>query len=125
MTVVGLFLGSAQFLRNQTVEAAKPYLQKKLQWCEEAVDTASVIATAETAVREKKTPRFWQLYWGLMVLVENQKVTDAMQGFKDVLLLEEAPSPPESSSMLKSAALNLAKACREEMADSWSPIWRR
>jgi len=125
VTVVGLFLGSAQFLRNQTVEAAKPYLQKKLEWCEDAVETASFIATADPAARGTKTLRFWQLYWGLMVLVENQKVNDAMQGFKDALLLEEAPGPPESSSMLKSAALHLAQACRQEMADSWSPIWRR
>ncbi len=37
-----LFLGAAQFIRNQTVEAAKPYLQAKLKWCEEAVETASL-----------------------------------------------------------------------------------
>ena len=42
-----LFLGAAQFIRNQTVEAAKPYLQSKLKWCEEAVEKASEIATSD------------------------------------------------------------------------------
>jgi hypothetical protein len=43
----GLLLAGAQFTRNQSVEAAKPYLEKKLKWCEEAVETAAFIATSD------------------------------------------------------------------------------
>ena len=72
----GLLLAGAQFTRNQSVEAAKPFLEKKLKWCEEAVETAAFIATAEAGATAAKTLRFWQLYWGVMGMVENQEVTD-------------------------------------------------
>ena len=117
----GLLLAGAQFTRNQSVEAAKPYLERKLKWCEEAVETAAFIATSEVGAvaAAAKTLRFWQLYWGVMGLVENQQVTDAMIAFGGKL------SAKESSSSLQGASLQLARACRQEMADSWSPIWRR
>ena len=114
-----LLLGAAQFIRNQTVEAAKPYLQSKLKWCEDAVETAAAIATAESPPAAAKTPRFWQLYWGVMGLVENEQVTQAMIGFGNGLTAKE------SSDVMKGRSLALAHACRSEMADSWSPIWKR
>lgn len=114
-----LFLAAAQFIRNQTVEAAKPYLQSKLKWCEEAVETASVIATSDAAAPPAKTARFWQLYWGVMGLVENEQVTQAMIGFGNALTAKESPD------ILKGRSLALAHACRAEMADSWSPVWKR
>lgn len=119
----GLLLAGAQFIRNQSVEAAKPYLERKLKWCEEAVETAAFIATSEAgataAAAAAKTLRFWQLYWGVMGLVENQQVTDAVIAFGGKLHAKEL------SSSLQGAWLQLARACRQEMADSWSPIWRR
>jgi hypothetical protein len=117
----GLLLAGSQFTRNQTVEAGKPYLERKLKWCEEAVETAAFIATSEprAAAAAAKTLRFWQLYWGVMGLVENQQVTDAMIAFGGKLSAKESPSA------LQVASLQLARACRQEMADSWSPIWRR
>ena len=119
IAVCGLLLGIAQFIRNQTVEAAKPYLQSKLKWCEEAVETASLIATAEPAAAAAKTPRFWQMYWGVMSLVENKDVTEAMVRFGDAL---KAKEPPE---IMRGRSIALSLACRAEMAESWSPIWRR
>jgi hypothetical protein len=120
VAVGGLILGAAQFIRNQSVEAAKPYLERKLKWCEEAVETASLIATAPAgATKPKAVPRFWQMYWGVMGLVENIKVTEAMMGFGDALTANESPE------VLKSKSLALSRACRAEMADSWSPVWRR
>jgi hypothetical protein len=114
------FPGAAQFIPNQTVEAAKPYLQSKLKWCEEAVEPASVIATADAAgAAAKTTARFWPLYWGVMGLVENEQVTQAMIGFGNAL------SPKESADILKGRSIALAHACRSEMADSWSPVWKR
>jgi hypothetical protein len=117
----GLLLAGAQFTRNQSVEAAKPYLEKKLKWCEEAVETAAFIATSEVGAKAvaAKTLRFWQLHWGVMGMVENQQITDAMMAFGDKLHAKE------SSSSLEGASIRLALACRREMADSWSPIWRR
>lgn len=114
-----LFLGAAQFIRNQTVEAAKPYLQSKLKWCEEAVEKASEIATSDPGAAAKTTARFWQLYWGVMGLVENEQVTQAMIGFGNALNAKESPD------VLKARSIALAHACRAEMAASWSPVWTR
>jgi hypothetical protein len=119
IAVCSLLLGGAQFIRNQTVEAAKPYLQSKLKWCEEAVETASFIATAEPAAAATKTARFWQMYWGVMGLVENKRVTEAMMRFGDAITAKESPET------MKVRSIALSQACRAEMAESWSPIWRR
>ena len=52
------------------------------QWCEKAVETAAFIATSDVAApAAAKTLRFWRLYWGVMGMVENQQVTDAMIAF--------------------------------------------
>lgn len=117
----GLLLTGIQYTRNQSVEAAKPFLEKKLKWCEEAVETTSFIANAELGVKTTavKVVRFRQLYWGVMGMVENQQITDAMMAFGDKL---DAKEPAGS---LQGASIRLAHACRQEMADSWSPIWRR
>lgn len=119
VAVSGLLLGAAQFIRNQSVEAAKPYLEKKLKWCEEAVETASLIATSKPGAAPDQVSRFWQLYWGVMGMVENETVTAAMIGFGDAL------KASESGDVLKGKSLGLSHACRLEMAESWSPIWRR
>ena len=116
----GLLLTGIQYTRNQSVEAAKPFLEKKLKWCEEAVETTAFIATSETGGKTAaaRTVRFRQLYWGVMGMVENQQITDAMIAFGDKL------DGKYSSSTLRDLSLDLAHACRQEMADSWSPIWR-
>jgi hypothetical protein len=85
-----------------------------------AVEAAAFIATSDVAApAAAKALRFWQLSWSVMGLVENQQVTDAMIAFGGKLGAKESPSS------LLGAALFLARACRQEMADSWSPIWRR
>ena len=65
------------------------YLQAKLKWSEEAVETASLIATSDTVAPAAKMARFWQLYWGVMGLVENEQVTQAMIGFGNALTAKD------------------------------------
>ncbi len=118
VTVASLLFAVAQFTWNQSVEAAKPYLEKKLKWCEEVVETTSVIATSDPATTDKQKQRFWQMYWGVMGMVENKNIVDAMVGFGDALNTQKLQRE------LSRASLALAHACRQEMADSWSPIWK-
>ena len=101
------------------MEAAKPYLEKKLKWCEEAVNVASFIATAEPAEAEKQVQKFLQLYWGVMNLVESKAVFDAMVAFEDAL------KERKDRSNLKGEARALAQACRAEMAATFSSVWSR
>jgi hypothetical protein len=128
LTLVGLLAGTYQFTRNQAVDAARPFLERKLKWCEEAVEVAagiavhgrdsSTLAAAPAPPSLRRVDRFWALYWGVMGIVENQDVTDAMIAFGEGLRSGTADSD-------KSRALAIAHACRREMARDWSPVWRR
>jgi hypothetical protein len=54
-----------------------------------------------------------------MGMVENDRITNAMIAFRQAV--DDSLAPDE----LRSKSLALSHACRAEMADSWSPIWRR
>ncbi len=115
VAVGGLLFGIVQFSANQAVEASRPFLERKLAWCEEAVEVSARIAVAEAPDTQDVT-RFWQLYWGVMGMVEGGDVTQAMVGYGNALKAGKATG---------GGALRIAHACRAELARDWSPIWRR
>ena len=115
IAILGLIFGVIKYIQVQEIEAAKPYLEKKLMWCEEAVETASAIANSKT-MPVAKVRRFWELYWGVMGMVEKAEVTNAMIDFG---------KGPDKNKTLKDKALAIAHACRAELADDWSPSWLR
>ena len=118
VVVIGLLFGIIQFGINQSIEAAQPYLERKLKWCEEATETAAAIAIRESGSELEKVQRFWELYWGVMGMVENDKVFDAMVAFGKGL---NGKLPKDQT--LRKLSLNIAHACRSEMSKDWSSIW--
>ena len=120
------------------VEAAAPFLERQLALYTEATQVVSQIATAtpkpesgaEHAAESEDTEsgdvtvidpeaRFWQLYWGELALVEDEKVAGAMKAFGDALLARQ------DRDILEQLSLNLAHECRNSLADSWGvPLWR-
>ena len=126
VAVAGLLWGIYSFIQLQAIGAAKPYLEKKLAWCETAVQTTARIANANPMPPEE-IQRFWQMYWGVMGLIEKQPITDAMIAFGKEL----PPSPPEIGAAASGAppaglrlkSLDLAHACRHELSKEWSPQW--
>ncbi len=118
IVTVGTFaFALVQFAFNQSVEAEKPFLERKLAWCEKAVTTAAEIAVAGESPDPAKIDAFWQYYWGVMGMVEGREVTAAMIAFGDDLRATGQGAGPK--------ALDIAHACRTELARSWSPIWGR
>ncbi|MDZ7852151.1 MAG: hypothetical protein U5L98_05730 [Halomonas sp.] len=115
VAVCALAFGIVKFVRVQEIEAAKPYLERKLAWCEEAVETASKIANSGNGSQADER-RFLELYWGVMGMVEKDEITKAMIAFGEEL---------ESGEKLKSKALGIAHACRTELANDWSSSWAR
>ena len=113
IAVLGLVFGVFQFIHVQKIAATKPFLERKLAWCEEIVETTSYIATSKTD-SEPQIRRFWQMYWGVMGLVEKEEILDAMVAFGKEL---------ESKKALKSKSLDIAHACRGEFEDDWSSSW--
>ncbi len=120
VTVGSLLLALAQFTISQSIEAQKPYLEKKLAWCEEAANTAAMINVRPRGELPEKETRFWELYWGVMGLVENEEVTLAMFNFGSGL--KETGS---GEAKLEGLSIAIAHACRKELAADWSPIWSR
>lgn len=127
LTFIGLLAGVYQFARTESVAAARPFLERKLKWCEEAVEVAAGIAvygresllpTDGASSRIRRVDRFWALYWGSMGMVESQEVTAAMVAFGEALKSGTASSD-------NTKALAIAHACRSEMARDWSSAWNR
>ncbi|SOE59190.1 hypothetical protein SAMN05414139_01489 [Burkholderia sp. D7] len=115
--------------QTQTVEAARPFLEKKLKWCEEATEMASAIANSPIATRPQSEQRFSQLYWGVMGMIEEQTVTTAMVRFRNQLIVDSRRKTPlvvnRFGTPLQNRALDIAHACADEMAKDWSPKWKR
>lgn len=129
ISTVAVIAGGWQYIQTQRIAAAAPYLEKKLAWCEEAVETAAALA-----VRVDRKPedvvRFWELYWGVMVLIEGGGVEQAMVEVGRELERAQSAAGGEKGGDasfigLRGASLSLAKACRDELADEWSPRWLR
>jgi hypothetical protein len=127
IAIAGLLVGAYQFARTQSVSASRPYLERKLKWCEEAVEVAAGIAIYGRdstlppeggAPPNRRVDRFWTLYWGAMGMVENTEITNAMVAFGIALEKDKTGS-------VSSLSLAIAHACRSEMARDWSPIWSR
>ncbi len=99
----------------------KPFLDKQLALFTEATQVAIYIANAPS--REgaaKQIERFWQLYWGELALVERGNVAKAMIAFGNGL---NGGQPPR---VLQGLALDLAHACRDELAVAWgTDAWKR
>jgi len=125
--LAGFLFGVVKYIQVQAVEAEKPYLERKLAWCEEAVETTSRISTSIQPAQED-IDRFWQMYWGVMGLIEKKSITKAMIDFGEGVALlapAEAGSKNDDKHLrgLQGKSLALAHACRKELSSEWSPSW--
>lgn len=99
---------------SRRIEATKPFLERQLKLYTEATEVAAVIATSgDDRQRSEALERFWQLYWGELALVENREVAKAM------VVLGNAIKANASRGELEQASLQLAKACRRSLDNSW------
>lgn len=106
---------------TRRIEATRPYLDKQLVLYTEATQVAATIATSTDAEHVKKaTKRFKELYWGELALVERTSVARAMVALRLALDAEQGQEE------LAPLALDLAHACRDELAVSWgTDAWKR
>jgi hypothetical protein len=106
---------------TRRIEATRPYLDKQLTLYTEATKVTATIATSPDPLEVKRaTKRFRELYWGELALVERDSVAKAMVAFRVAL---DAGS---MQALLAPLALDLAHACRDELALSWgTEAWKR
>jgi hypothetical protein len=100
-------------------ESQKPFLQKQLELYLEAAKLTSQLATIDRNHDDwrKAELRFWQIYWGELVLVEDAGVKTAMARFGDQLNAVTFASDPQGA--LKEPAAKVAEACRKSIEESW------
>jgi hypothetical protein len=115
-----LYFAEAERLREtRRIEATTPYLDRQLKLYTEATEIASRIANAPA--REgafKEMTRFWELYWGELALVEDERVEAAMVKYGKCLE-DDCPAAE-----LKQRSLALAHACRDSLSESWGvSLW--
>ena len=93
----------------------KPFLEHQLTLYLEASKITAMIATIaddSDPERQKAIRRFWQLYWGELVVVEDHKVANAMVAFGRALKSSD-------NMKLEQLALGVAHACRDSVQKSW------
>ena len=120
-TVIAFCWGAYQFLLTQRgqaetrrVEATRPFLDRQLTLYTDATKAAATIATSKlpeeiAAARNK----FFLLFWGELVMVEDRHVESAMVEFRNAL------NAGKEGAELEQLSLRLARACRNSLAQSW------
>lgn len=114
-------------------ESQKPFLEKQLQYYIEASKVAAKLtilplqSPADAAPEETwdgARQRFWELYWGELVVFEDKDVRLAMAQFgRQVSEVEKCRSRAEecldAQARLKSLSLELSRAIRASIQHGW------
>jgi hypothetical protein len=106
--------------RQQRQANRLPFLQKQLELCFQATETAGRLSSETDPVEwEKDRVVFWRLYWGPLSIVENPAFESAM-----VALGKLIPNKPDPSIKLPMTSLGppsymLAHAARDLVLSSW------
>jgi len=104
-------------------EAKRPFLELQLQYCVDATDAASNIATNTNSVEvEKAQEVFWKYYWGRLAIVEDSAVAGAMYKFGKTLpglRMVTGEFQMDNRSKLKFLAIKIAHGCRDLINASW------
>jgi hypothetical protein len=103
------------------------YWDRQMSLFFEATQAAAQIATLsnEDERRSGAINKFWELYWGQMIVIETKNeedpVAQAMMDFGKCLIEpgEQAPCDKCDINELKNRAWALGKACRDSIGTSW------
>ena len=114
-----------QYQDTATRESKKPFLEKQLELCIKATDSAGTIATSprpEEVASAKVV--LDQLTWGSMAIVDNQEIFEAMYKFNAMVkTLPSADHYQETKSVrasLTALSEKIAHACRDHVRTAWS-----
>jgi hypothetical protein len=101
---------------NETAasEARKPFSAKQLEIYLDLVNTTAFISNRmDEAEWEPTVKHFWVLFWGGIPMVADEGVAKAVDDFADTIT-----DPPDGIAM-RNASMNLARACRFSLGESW------
>jgi hypothetical protein len=114
------------FFAKNTRDPAQKYYELKLSLSVEAARIAAQIATSNSdKVVRQAALRFDELYFGELVLIEDEKLERAMVVYRkliapqDVMDIEELASGQVDRSQLRRAALEVSRAAFDLLQPSW------
>jgi hypothetical protein len=101
----------------------RPFLEKQLGLCFEAVEAVGRLATeTDPGEWEKARLNFWRLYWGALCIVEDDAVENAMVALGELVPAKPKPDvlPILPMASLQMPSLALAHAARDLVLRSWN-----
>lgn len=120
LTVFTAAVGVWQFSAQQGQANRIPFLQRQLELCFLATETAGRLASETDPVEwEKARTTFWRLYWGPLSIVEDPAVEGAMVELGRLVPTKPVGSPDLPMAVLGVPAYNLAHAARKLLLSSW------
>ena len=120
LTVFTAAVGIWQFTAQQRQANRLPFLQRQLELCFQAVETAGRLASETDPTEwEKARVTFWRLYWGPLSIVEDGAVESAMVELGHVVPAKPVASPDLPMATLGVPAYRLAHAIRNLVLTSW------
>lgn len=126
-TLLGILVGGLwavwSYRQNNEREFRRPLWDRQLALYFEASEAAAKVASLpDGRQRTEALNKFWSLYLGPLVIVEDDKnVADAMVNFGNCFVHpgENAPRNPCSAGEISNRSLHLAERCRISIATSW------
>jgi hypothetical protein len=120
-TAATVGFGIWQFAAQQRQANRLPFLQKQLDLCFQATETASRLASeSDPAKWEDARQAFWQLYWGPLSIVEDRAVESAMVAIGRLVPAQRVAAPDLPMVALTVPSYRLAHAARELVLKSWN-----
>jgi hypothetical protein len=102
------------------MEFRRPFWEKQINLYFEASSAVSVMANStDISEKRKAEEKFWQLFYGPLVIVEDANVEKAMIAISTHL--NDCRADPDSCQdyRLKNLSLSLASTCKESIGRSW------
>ncbi|MFY9626430.1 MAG: hypothetical protein WAL40_07560 [Rhodoplanes sp.] len=121
LTLLTAMVGIWQFTAQQQQANRQPFLQKQLELCFQATETAGRLASETDPIEwEKARVTFWRLYWGPLSIVEDRAVETAMVKLGQLVPKEKASAPKLPMHSLGVPSYQLAHAVRQLVLASWN-----
>ncbi len=109
-------------VRSNTIEFERNLWKQQLDTYASIADVVGQIATnaEDGAALKEPVKKFKSLYWGAMILVEDEAVEEAMIAFNQEV--HDFQSGWSNSNRLKVRALRLIETCRTSSRETWRQI---
>jgi len=117
----GAIWGLLTFQHQARIEFQKPMVQRTIEFCVEIADVVGRLTDEPDQIKwQALKTQFWSLYWGRLVLVENQDVVGKMVTFKDAM----EDKGFNERKQLGQAAYGVSLACRSQISGLMDEGWK-